>query len=214
MDILRAFNKLTAIFTLALLPSIAHAEQGAEKLHDLLQNYTSFSAKFEQVTLAENGREAQKTSGALLLSKPNLYRWETRLPFPQEIVSDGKYVWIYDPDLEQVTQRSAEAQETSAPALILNGQIEELKNKYSIKLLGDTGSDQIFELQPKTEQYSFSNIRLAFSAGTISELMLVDSLGQRTSIVFSEQEINPELDDETFFFRVPADADLLVDIEG
>jgi outer membrane lipoprotein carrier protein len=39
-------------------------------------------------------------------------------------------------------------------------------------------------------------------------------LGQRTSIVFSEQQLNPELNEQTFYFRVPADADLLVDIEG
>ncbi|MGB0283083.1 MAG: outer membrane lipoprotein chaperone LolA [Neptuniibacter sp.] len=214
MDTMRRFTCFTFACLLAFFSILAAAEQGAEKLHQLLQNYTSFTASFEQVTLAENGREAQKTSGKLALSKPNLYRWETSVPYPQEIVSDGTYVWIYDPDLEQVTQRSAESQETSAPALILNGQIAELTKKYSVRIIGDAGSDQIFELQPLTEQSNFANIRLAFTAGTISELMLEDSLGQRTSIVFSEQQLNPELDEQTFYFRVPADADLLVDIEG
>ena len=214
MDSVRIISKLLAATLLTMLCSVASAEQGADKLHELLQNHTSFSANFEQVTLAENGREAQKTSGRLYLSKPNLYRWETEIPYPQEIVSDGKYVWIYDPDLEQVTQRSADTQDSSAPALILNGQIEELSKKFSISLLSDTDADQIFELIPLTEQHNFSNIRLAFSSGTISELMLEDSLGQRTSIVFREQQINPALDEEIFFFRVPADADLLVDIEG
>lgn len=214
MDFKQTVSKFLAATLLTLFCSAAIAEQGTDKLHELLQSHTSFSANFEQVTLAENGREAQKTSGRVFLSKPNLYRWETEIPYPQEIVSDGKYVWIYDPDLEQVTQRSADTQESSAPALILNGQIEELSKKFSIRLLSDTGADQIFELIPLTEQYNFSNIRLAFTADTISELMLEDSLGQRTSIVFSEQQINPELDEEIFFFRVPADADLLVDIEG
>ncbi|MGI1670278.1 MAG: outer membrane lipoprotein chaperone LolA [Neptuniibacter sp.] len=214
MDSMRTVSKLLVTTLFTLLCSAASAEQGTDKLHELLQNHTSFSSNFEQVTLAENGREAQKTSGRVFLSKPNLYRWETEIPYPQEIVSDGKYVWIYDPDLEQVTQRSADTQESSAPALILNGQIEELSKKFSISLLSDTGADQIFELIPLTEQHNFSNIRLAFTVGTISELMLEDSLGQRTSIVFSEQQINPELDEEVFFFRVPADADLLVDIEG
>ncbi|MGH1461105.1 MAG: outer membrane lipoprotein chaperone LolA [Neptuniibacter sp.] len=204
------------VFTLALIFTSfgASAKDGTERLQELLQNHHAFSAKFEQVTLAENGREAQKTEGQLYVAKPNFYRWETKVPFPQEIVSDGKYVWIYDPDLEQVTQRSAEAQQSSAPALILNGQIDELNKSYHIRLLSDTGSEQIFDLQPQTEQHNFSSIRLAFSEGTISELMLEDSLGQRTSIVFSEQVVNPELDEQLFFFRVPADADLLVDIEG
>lgn len=214
MDIVRSSIKHVLIGLCCILAMNSNAQDAADQLHTLLKEYSTFSAKFQQVTLAENGREAQKTAGFLSLAKPNLFRWETEVPFPQEIVSDGQYVWIYDPDLEQVTQRLADSQQGSAPALILNGQIEELKKDYAINLVADSGSDQIFELKPLSDQYSFSNIRLAFSAGTISELMLEDSLGQRTSIVFHDQDVNPQLDEQTFFFRVPADADLLVDIEG
>lgn len=214
METMRALFKALALLSLLFASVTSYAADGSEKLHTLLKEYNSFSANFEQVTLAENGREAQKTEGQLSMAKPNLFRWESKMPFPQEIVSDGQYLWIYDPDLEQVTQRRADSQQNSAPALILNGQVETLKQHYSIRLLGDSGSDQIFELLPLGEQSSFSSIRLAFSGGVITELMLEDSLGQRTSIVFSEQQLNPELDEQLFFFRVPADADLLVDIEG
>jgi outer membrane lipoprotein carrier protein len=214
MDTMRVFFRTFVVIGLLLTPLVSNAADGSEKLHALLKEYNRFSADFVQVTLAENGREAQKTEGHLSMAKPNLFRWETQMPFPQEIVSDGEYLWIYDPDLEQVTQRRADSQQNSAPALILNGQVETLKQNYSIRILGDSGSDQIFELMPLGEQSNFSNIRLAFSGGVITELMLEDSLGQRTSIVFSEQQLNPELDEQLFYFRVPADADLLVDIEG
>ncbi|WP_415884481.1 outer membrane lipoprotein chaperone LolA [Neptuniibacter sp. QD72_48] len=189
------------------------ATDGANKLNELLQGYDSFSAKFEQVTLAENGREAQKTEGSLLLAKPNRFRWETQQPFPQEIVSDGEYIWIYDPDLEQVTQRAADTQQDSAPALILNGQIGELQKTYAVRLIEDTGSEQIFDLKPLSDQYSFSRIRLAFAGNVISELMLEDSLGQRTSVVFAEQTLNPEVTNQSFYFRVPEGTDVIVDIE-
>ena len=103
----------TVLSTGLLCSSIASAVSGPEKLSELLQGYDSFSAKFQQVTVSDNGREAQKTEGSLLLSKPNLFRWETLQPFPQEIVSDGQFIWIYDPDLEQVTKRSADTQQWS-----------------------------------------------------------------------------------------------------
>lgn len=191
----------------------ATATEGADKLRALLQGYASFSAQFEQVTLSENGREAQKTAGSILLAKPNLFRWETLQPFPQEIVSDGQYIWIHDPDLEQVTQRLADTHEGSAPALILNGQIAKLQNTYTIRLVEDTGSEQIFDLKPHTDQHSFSRIRLAFANKVISELMLEDALGQRTSLVFSEQSINPQINESSFYFRVPEGTDLIIDFE-
>jgi outer membrane lipoprotein carrier protein len=203
----------SALSTGLLLSSWASAMPGSEKLGELLQGYGSFSANFQQVTLADNGRQAQKTEGSLLLAKPNLFRWETLQPFPQEIVSDGQFIWIYDPDLEQVTQRSADTQQGSAPALILNGQIAQLQKTYSIRLVEDTGSEQLFDLKPLTEQHNFSRIRLAFSGEVISELMLEDSLGQKTSVVFSEQQLNPEIKPESFFFRIPKDTDVIVDIE-
>lgn len=203
----------SAVLGATLLSSSVFATEGAERLESLLQGYDSLSTKFEQVTLADNGRQAQRTSGSLILSKPNLFRWETQQPFPQEIVSDGRYIWIHDPDLEQVTQRKADSEQGSAPALILNGQIDALQKKFAITLVEDMGSEQIFDLTPLNEQSNFSRIRLAFANEMISELMLEDSLGQRTSLVFFEQQRNPELNEATFFFRVPADADLIIDIE-
>ena len=226
IDMLRAimssvtiFKKI-AVFALLLFGSMQlvaandSSAKAADKLAELLQGYTTFSASFEQITLAENGREAEKVAGQLHLAKPNLFRWETELPFPQEIVSDGEFIWIHDPDLEQVTQRSAEAQQTSAPALILNGQIDELQKTYQIRLLSDSGSEQLFDLEPLSEQSNFSRIRLAFANNSISELMLEDSLGQRTSVVFSEQQLDHKQDQSLYLFRVPTEADLIVDIEG
>ncbi|WP_286238395.1 outer membrane lipoprotein chaperone LolA [Neptuniibacter halophilus] len=189
-------------------------EAGADRLQTMLSGYTSFSASFEQITLASNGRKAQSTEGRLQLSKPNRFRWHTEQPFPQEIVSDGENIWIYDPDLEQVTQRRAGSQQSSVPALILNGQIEQLSERYEINLISAGETDPIFDLQPLTENFNFSLIRLAFSDGVISELMLEDSLGQRTSVVFTEQQLNPALDPATFLFRVPDGVDLIVDIEN
>ena len=196
-----------------LFSTVSYSANDTERLGQLLSGYNSFQSDFSQVTVAENGRTAQQTEGTLWLGKPNKFRWETLQPFPQEIVSDGQYIWIHDPDLEQVTRRDATAQQGSAPAMILNGELEKLEKNYQIFLDVDDGGVQIFSLNPINDQPQFSQIRLAFEAEVITELMLEDSLGQRTTILFKGQQLNPELAAEQFYFRVPEGTDLIVDGE-
>ena len=211
------FNKqLVKACSLCFLLSISvlsHSANDSERLGQLLSGYTSFKTDFSQVTVAENGRTAQQTEGSLWLGKPNKFRWETLQPFPQEIVSDGQYIWIHDPDLEQVTRRDATAHQGSAPAMILNGELDKLEKNYQIFLDVDEGGLQIFSLKPINDQPQFSQIRLAFDAEVITELMLEDSLGQRTTILFKEQQLNPDISAEQFYFRVPEGTDLIVDGE-
>ena len=214
MNVKKRLASLALTCTLSLTANFSFADAATDKLSALLQGYQTFSTHFQQITLSDNGSDAEKVEGILHVAKPNLFRWETSLPYPQEIVSDGQYIWIHDPDLEQVTQKSAAQQQTSAPALILNGQIDELAKHYAIRLANDSSSEPLFDLVPIDDQSNFSRIRLAFSDQTISELMLEDSLGQRTSLVFFDQELNPKQDESLYFFRIPAGADVIVDLEG
>jgi outer membrane lipoprotein carrier protein len=44
----------------------------------------------------------QHNEGVLKAQEPNRFYWKTAEPYPQEIVTDGKTLWVYDPDLAQV----------------------------------------------------------------------------------------------------------------
>lgn len=192
----------------------AQAGPAETHLKTLLDNYQRFSADFSQIASADRGRRVQESNGRLWVAKPDLFRWEASAPFPQVIVGDGDYIWVHDPDLEQVTRKPAQNSFSSAPALILNGRVEELRAQFDIQYVGGMGEgNALFELTPLTDQNTFSRIRLFFSDEVISELMLEDTLGQRTTIVFSNQQINPELDAEVFRFALPAGVDLIVDSE-
>lgn len=206
---------ITAFVLLLVCGYVAAEKQSdSDQLQTLLSGYEDFSADFRQVTLSENGRSAQETEGKLVLGKPNLFRWETGNPFPQEIVSDGEYIWIHDPDLEQVTRRDASQQINSAPAMILNGQIEQLEESYLISRIHREAELEVYSLQPTSDQAQFSEIRIAFAVGVVTELMLEDSLGQRTTIVFHNQQRNSGVDASEFLFRVPEGTDLIIDGEG
>ncbi|MFW1676365.1 outer membrane lipoprotein chaperone LolA [Pontibacter sp. JAM-7] len=189
----------------------AFAADSVAELTALLQSYDTFAADFDQITVAESGRSAQQTKGHISLAKPNLFRWQTIEPAPQEIVSDGRYLWIYDPDLEQVTRKTVNLQNNSAPAQILNGQVDQLLQEYQLEHPQGSGNDQLFVLTAREAQASFSIIRLVFHQDVLSELMLEDTLGQRTTIVFKGARRNPDLAEEVFAFRVPKGVDLIID---
>ena len=186
-------------------------ENAASELSRQLSKFNSFSAEFDQVSGSEDSRRMENSRGTLLLAKPNKFRWIATEPFEQKLISDGETLWIYDPDLEQATRRKVTDTDAGVPALILNGQIEELQAHYKIRLLQERDDDQLFELLPLKEADVFTRIRLLFTAGLIEELQMEDSLGQRTSIRFMNQKLNPDYTEKAFTFTPPEGTDIIVE---
>ncbi|WP_290702919.1 outer membrane lipoprotein chaperone LolA [Amphritea sp.] len=186
-------------------------ENAGPQLNSLLAGFESFKADFDQVSGSEGSRRMEESRGTLLLAKPNRFSWIALEPFPQTLISDGETLWIYDPDLEQATRRQVSENDAGVPALILNGQIDELEAQYKIRLIQEKGINQLFELLPFDETSVFTRIRLLFTDGLIKELQLEDSLGQRTSILFTNQELNPSYSDDDFRFNPPEGTDVIVE---
>jgi len=210
---MRKIGKYCAMACLALVPLLAQAETPTESLKKVLKGYDRFSANFEQVTRKDQGATAEVLKGSMKISRPGLFRWETASPFPQLIVSDGEYVWIYDPDLEQATRKPADPKQTNGAALILNGDVAELAEQFEIYLPINEESQQLFELLPKDTQSSFQRIRLFFTQGVMSELMLQDVLGQQTTILLKDSVINEPMDASLFKFTPPNGTDVIVSNE-
>jgi chaperone LolA len=202
----------TLIALLCLSLTLPVSAQPLDELASLLSGYDRFQADFEQSITNEQGEAGESSSGYFAVSRPDKFIWKTLTPFPQDIISDGEYIWIYDPDLEQATRKPAEANTDSAPALILNGRIHELDKRYEVSLTQSYDDVRVFELLPKeTQDALFSRVRLLFKDAVLSELMLDDTLGQRSVIQLSSQQLNPELDEALFQFEPPEDVDVILD---
>lgn len=186
-------------------------KDASAELQSMLSSFTSLSAEFEQVSVAGDSRRTEQSRGELVVAKPNRFSWLAKEPFPQQIISDGEYIWIYDPDLEQATRKSADQQNAGVPALILNGQIDQLRETYKIRLIHEEQNTKLFELLPKSDQEIFTRVRLLFSNGVIAELQLEDSLGQRSSVQFFEQQLNPDISESQFRFDIPEGTDVMYD---
>ncbi|MEO0442655.1 MAG: outer membrane lipoprotein chaperone LolA [Pseudomonadota bacterium] len=203
----RLFFILLNIFLLQAL--YANADGDTDELVRLLKNYESLSGDFSQSLVNEKGEQLQNSSGAFLLKKPGFFYWDTQAPFPQLVVSDLVNVWLYDPDLEQVTIRPYEQVIDQSPALLLSGNADKIKQNYTVNKLDKT--PLAFELIPLASDSPFTHLQLQFNRGIIEQMQLRDSLEQTTTFSFSSVALNPKLDSKRFQFTPPEGVDVLVD---
>lgn len=190
-----------------LLPGLAQAD-AIQQLRTFFQNTTTLRAQFHQTVLDNTGNKVQDVTGAMQLSRPGKFRWDYNKPFVQVIVGDGRKVWLYDPELNQVTVRPLDKVLGSSPAALLAGGAEIDKN-FILKNDGGQGPSEWVEARPKDQESGFERVLLGFSGNLLREMELHDNFGQTTVIEFSQLEQNPKLDAKAFKFTPPKDADVV-----
>lgn len=198
---------LLSALTLVLLPVQAD-ERSIQRLTQLLDQAQTLTARFSQLTLDGSGTQLQETSGEMALKRPGLFRWHTDAPLEQLLVSNGEMVWLYDPDLEQVTIRSLDQRLTHTPALLLSGDISKIGENFEITHK-EAGGVVDFILKPKAKDTLFDNLRLSFRNGVVNDMQLIDGVGQRTNILFFGVKMNQSIDTAQFNFKVPEGTDVI-----
>ena len=176
-----------------------------QQLRDLLAPISSLSAQFEQRIIDVNGLELQRSSGQLQVAKPNSLRWIVEQPMPQQVISDGTSLWLYDPDLEQVLVQPFEANIQSAPAMLFAGNLQALDSAYFVEQL----SGRTFLLTPEQGGSLFSSVQIDFDHLLPAPIALTDNLGQVTHISFTELDYNPALGADLFIFEIPPGIDII-----
>lgn len=201
---------LGLLLTLFAAPVLAASasQQAAQKLAALLGDAQTLQGRFSQLTLDASGTQLQESTGLMELKRPGMFRWVTEPPLEQELVSDGKKVWLYDPDLLQVTVQTMDERMTHTPALLLSGDVEQISASFEIEhSVNGTTSD--FMLTPKAKDTLFDSLRLSFRDGRINDMQLNDAVGQRTNILFMSIRMNEPLDDSHFRFEIPVGVDVI-----
>ena len=124
------------------------------------------TADFEQTTKANTKTVAQKKGlsaqhmnqtfkGSMKVERPGKFYWETVSPSKQTIVTSGKTVWIYDPDLQQAVRQSLDDQVADTPALLLSGNTNQIMKSY--RVTQPDKSKLYFTLFPKKEDGALKN---------------------------------------------------------
>ena len=168
-----------------------------------LDGLETFSADFEQQLLDSSGEVLETSKGSVLLRRPGMFSWSYVEPYSQKIISDGKSLWVYEEDLEQVTISDASVAVEDTPALIFSGRYR-IDEHYVINDLESDAELAWLELTPRNLEAQYRALRLAFSGAELSSMILFDSLGQTLLISFENTRRNPELERGLFRFA-PAD---------
>ncbi|HZX16500.1 outer membrane lipoprotein chaperone LolA [Pseudomonas sp. SG20056] len=199
---------LLTVLSFTSVAAMADDEVAVQRLTELLNQAQTINARFSQLTLDGSGTQLQETAGQLALKRPGLFRWHTDAPMEQLLVSNGEKVWLYDPDLQQVTIQTLDQRLTHTPALLLSGDVSKIRENFEISHK-EGGNVVDFILKPKSKDTLFDSLRLSFRNKVLNDMQLIDSIGQRTNILFLNVKMNEPQDDAQFTFEIPAGADVI-----
>ena len=115
---MRASLLLLALLTVA---GQSHAATAQEQLAAFVSGVHSATGNFLQSTVGPQGQTRPAQSGRFTFERPGRFIWDVIQPYAQRIVSDGKEVFQFDPDLNQVTVRKVDQAIGASPASILFG---------------------------------------------------------------------------------------------
>ena len=188
--------------------SAANSPTGVDSLRRFFNEVNSISARFNQVVRDESGNAIQESSGTLWIQRPNKFRWDYAAPYKQEIVADGKRIWIYDPGLQQVSVRPLTGGLGGTPAMLLAGK-GRLEENFKIKSLDAQDNLEWVQLTPRHKDSGYEDIRIGFANGKMRVLEMVDGFGHTTRVMFEAPRENARIDAERFSFTPPEGVDVV-----
>jgi outer membrane lipoprotein carrier protein len=205
----RGRRALMLCAVLGLLPWMnAVAGPGLDSLDRFFAGLKGLDTGFEQTVADGAQRETQHTRGTLQILRPGRFRWTYEEPYEQVIVTNGSKLWVYDPDLAQVTVSKLDASIGNTPALLLSTD-RPLDELFLITELPPQDGIAWVQLDPRQEDANFTRVRLGFEHETLHAMEVVDGFGQTMTIRFSGLRRNPALGPAGFEFTPPAGVDVV-----
>lgn len=203
----------TTIATLLLAASFALPAQ-AQNARDMIEDYfgglDTLAGDFSQEVTDPDGRIVEEASGRVYLSLPDRFRWDYTDPYEQIIVADGRRVWLYDVELEQVTVRDQSEAAKDSPMLVL-ADTALMDEFFETEELGRRDGYQWLRMIPKDEESQFQAVEVAVDSDGLRCMIFHDRFGQKTELTFTKLERNADLDEEQFQFTPPDGVDVIGD---
>jgi outer membrane lipoprotein carrier protein len=199
--------KLLLIILAMVAVPVAFA--AATPLDSYLDDMKTLRATFVQTLADSHGREIDRASGTLIVSRPGKFRWEihpqgsTAADAGQLMVSDARNLWFLDRDLQQVTVKPVDAALSATPAMLLSGTVDVRKNFTITPAPQRDGLDWVL-VEPHGSEADFRRALLGFEGKELKRMILDDKLGQTATIMFDHMERNgPVAPEEVSFTPLP-----------
>ena len=170
-----------------------------------LKNIKSLQAHFVQESYDAKNTLLQKQNGTFAVTEKGEFLWDIQTPYEQKIISDGKTIKLFDPDLEQLTIKALDKKTQVIPLLLFSGDSENLAKQFTVS----SSSPNIYTLSAQNKNSLFDEMRISFKDGKPDALTIVDSMKQKTSVRFTQVIVNQAIKSSDFQFDAPAGVDII-----
>ena len=206
------------------------APQAPTPLDRYLEHLQTLRVTFVQTVADAQGAEVARSSGTLIVERPGKFRWEIQPQAAapaapssqgasagqgsaasggQVMVCDGRNLWYYDRDLQQVTVRPMTAALSATPAMLLSGTVD-VRQHFTESSAGKReGLDWVYT-EPRGTEADFKSALFGFDGkGTLQRMILADKLGQIVTIIFKDVAVNVPVPASALTFTPPRGADVI-----
>ena len=208
-------NRWIASLVIAVTALSASAG-GLNELEKFLGDTRTGSAAFTQTVTppartGESAPRAKVSTGRFEFARPDRFRFDYVRPFPQTIVADGQWLWLYDADLNQVTQKSQSQALGHAPAALVasSGSVAKLAEAFHLQEEPDAQGLSWVSATPRQAEGTLKRVRVGLAQGLLMVLEMEDQFGQRSVLRFDGFKSNPAFSATHFQFKPPPGADVL-----
>ncbi|CAB3645596.1 outer membrane lipoprotein chaperone LolA [Achromobacter sp. K91] len=205
---MKMFRRLAAVAALSLAPAMVFAASAQEQLRAFVATVTSATGSFSQYTVNNQGRTQPAQTGVFSFQRPGKFKWAVQKPYEQLVISDGRQVFQFDPDLAQVTERKVDAAIGTSPAAILFGS-GSLEQSFDVSALPSKDGIDWLRAKPRTADAGFSRVDIGMKDNLPVRVELLDSFGQTTRVDLSGIAANPQLPAKEFQFVAPKGVDVV-----
>jgi outer membrane lipoprotein carrier protein len=201
-------------FLLAIVATlVATVAAAATPLDSYLDDMKTLRASFVQTLADAHGKEIDRSTGTLIVSRPGKFSWEIHpqgsgQDSGQLMVADGRNLWFLDRDLQQVTVKPVDAALSATPAMLLSGTVDVRKNFTISPAPKRDGLDWVL-VEPHGTDADFRHALMGFDGKDLKRMILEDKLGQTATVMFDHVERNGKVAPEEVSFTPPAGVDVI-----
>ncbi len=171
-----------------------------------------FSSYFVQESTLKAMDITDVASGSIFVKRPGMMRWEYDKPDKQTIITDGKQLWVYKPDDNQVMIGKAPSFFGDGKGAGFLSDMKLIREKFKVYFEKEKSDhDYVIKLLPKEQTLGIGKIYLAVSKTTfkIKKIITQNEYDDETVIELINSKFNLNLDESLFSFIVPEGTDVI-----
>ena len=190
------------------------AQDAAKRIQQFYAQTKDYQAKFTQTYHDLAAGSKKVNHGTVYFKKPGKMRWDYMKTggTPDKLyVSDGSSFWVYEYDFKQVFKQCLKDSQLPTSLSFLMGEGDLLKEFDIEHTKASTAAKPQLKLTPKEPTPNYKELRFTLDPQTYQVIRteIYDPYGNKNEIEFQKVQVNKNLPDKGFDFKVPKGARVL-----